>query len=133
MKLGDVDTPRTRKRVDDAADREEVKYYKKHRRTALQESTDRRLIMMGSASGACTVITISILSWIVYGLGLGKVEATTTSLALAGGVGIGLMFGGLFAVRLVPKAQQQGLLDDEDGLTAWEEASGPDADKRWHL
>ena len=56
MKLGDVDTPRTRKRVDDAADREEVKYYKKHRRTALQESTDRRLIMMGSASGACTVI-----------------------------------------------------------------------------
>ena len=89
--------------------------------------------MMGSASGACTVVTISILSWIVYGLGLGKVEATTTSLALAGGVGIGLMFGGLFAVRLVPKAQQQGLLDDEDGLTAWEEASGPDADKRWHL
>lgn len=112
MKLGDAPVDKTTK-------------HELH--TNLSEQTDRRLIVVGSMSGAGVVMTATILALLMRALDVNTVRATSGTVLLFGGIATGVVCGGLFSTKLVPRAREQGLLGEVserdwsgNPLQAWE-------------
>lgn len=130
MKLGDApaDIVQSRKQVVS-----ENNPNKKPEFHALSNAADRRLIVLGGASGAGVVMTGAILSLVMNALRITPVAATSGTIVLLGGVAIGLACGGFFSSAMVPRVKQQGLLGETDAgdwsgdpLLAWDTAPGED-------
>ena len=130
MKLGDApaDMRQSRKQVlSEKTPDEKPEFH------ALSNIADRKLIVLGSASGAGVVMTGAILSLVMNALRLNPVAATSGAIVLLGGVAIGLACGGFFSTVMVPRVKQQGLLRETDAsewsgdpLLAWDPAPGED-------
>lgn len=147
MKLGNEGgTPRTAARLDDAANRAgggaSNDGGKEHLRGALDESTDRRLVVIGGASGAGIVASGAGLGVLFFLSGADAVAATSAAIIILGGIGIGLLCGGCFSMKLVPRMKKEGLLGDAefsddawagDPLQAWDTPPGVDESKRYNL
>jgi hypothetical protein len=100
----------------------------------LSKTTDRRLVVLGSMSGAGVVITGSLLALAMAQLDVNPVAATSATIILLSGAAAGLGCGGVFSKVMVPSAKHKGLLGavkEEpawigDGLDAWDTKKGED-------
>ena len=137
-------TPRTAARLDAAANRAagDSADTEQHLRNDLDESTDRRLVVIGGASGAGIVVSGAGLAVLFFLMGADAVAATSGGLIVLGGIGIGVLCGGCFSMKLVPRMKKEGLLGDDefaddawagDPLQAWDTPLGVDENKRYNL
>jgi hypothetical protein len=144
MKLGDQPSSRSMGRLDDAADRaaaaKQQGSHSANITTQLAETTDRRLVLLGSMSGAGVVMTGALLAVAMRSLDLNPVAATTAAIIVVGGIGSGLALGGCFSLKLVPRVKQEGLLGNPadsawegNPLEAWDTPDDVNVDKRYRL
>ena len=125
MKLGDA--PATQ-----ATSRRPTSEKKRPDHHKLSVTSDRRLVVLGSMSGAGIVMTGAALAVAMNALSVSPVAATSLTIVLVGGAATGLACGGCFSMRMVPRAKHQGLLGaadpawSGDPLLAWDTAPGED-------
>ena len=99
----------------------------------LSETTDRRLVVVGSMSGAGVVLSGALLALAINAMDVTPVAATSWTIVALGGVGTGLICGGVFSSG-IGRAKREGLLGEMEegndfsgsGLDAWDTQHGDD-------